>query len=84
MGHFARLQLVGRVTYYLGWIALLCGGVAHLNIAKGLFLAMRLSQRNLLEVSVMCFLICMASELRARDSAGAEVSNTVKGQAAAA
>jgi hypothetical protein len=22
MGHFARLQLVGRITYYVGWIAL--------------------------------------------------------------
>jgi hypothetical protein len=72
--HFARLQLVGRVTYYLGWIALLCGGLVHLNIAKGLFLAMTLSQRNLLEASVVCFLICIASELRARDSAGAEVT----------
>ena len=74
MDHFARLQLVGRVTYYLGWIALLCGGLVHLNIAKGLFLAMTLSQRNLLEASVVCFLICIASELRARDSAGAEVT----------
>jgi hypothetical protein len=83
MGHFARLQLVGRVTYYLGWIALLCGGLVHLNIAKGLFLAMSLSQRNLFEVSVVCFLICIASELRARDSAGAEVPNIVKRQAAA-
>jgi hypothetical protein len=57
MDHFARLQLVARVTYYLGWIAWLCGGMVHLNIAKALFLAMRLSQRNLFEVSVMCFLM---------------------------
>jgi hypothetical protein len=83
MDHFARLQLVGRVTYYLGWIALLCGGLVHLNVARRLFLAMDLSQRNLFEVSVVCFLICMASELRARDSAGAEVANTVKSRAAA-
>jgi len=35
MGHFARLQLVGRVTYYVGWIALLWGGGApqHCNEA---------------------------------------------------
>ena len=76
MSHIARLQLVGRVTYYLGWIALLCGGLAHLNIATRLFDAMSLSQRNLFEVSVVCFLICMASELRARDSAGAVVSTS--------
>ena len=44
---------------------------------------MRLSQRNLLEISVICFVVCMASELRARDSAGAEVPNIVKRQAAA-
>jgi len=81
--HFARLQLVGRVTYYLGWLALLCGGLVHLNIAKGLFLAMTLSQRNLFEASVACFLICIASELRARDPAGAEVTNIVKKQATA-
>jgi hypothetical protein len=67
--HFARLQLIGRVTYYLGWIALLCGGLVHLNVAKGLFLAMTLSQRNLFEASVVSFLICIASELRARESA---------------
>ena len=81
MGHLARLQLVGRVTYYLGWIALLCGGLAHLSVATGLFAAVNLSKRNLFEVSVVCFLICIASELRALDSAGAEV--IVKSQAAA-
>ncbi len=82
MDHFARLQLVGRVTYYLGWVTLLCGGLVHLNVAKGLFLAMTLSQRNLFEASVVCFLICIASELRARDSAKAEVTNIVKKRAA--
>ena len=66
MSHVIRLQLIGRVTYYAGWIALVCGGLLHLNIATTLFLAVRLSQRNLLEVSVVCFLISVASELRAR------------------
>ena len=65
MSHVIRLQLIGRVTYYVGWIALVCGGLVHLNIATKLFLAMRLTQRNLFEVSVVCFLICIASELRA-------------------
>ena len=27
MSHLARLQLVGRVSYYLGWFALVCGGL---------------------------------------------------------
>ena len=65
MSHVIRLQLIGRVTYYAGWIVLVCGGLFHLNIASKLFSAMTLRPRNLLEASVMCFLICMASELRA-------------------
>jgi hypothetical protein len=64
MSHFARLQLVGRATYYIGWIALVCGGLVHINVAKGLFLSVGLSQRNLFELSVVSFLICVASELR--------------------
>jgi hypothetical protein len=65
MSHVIRLQWIGRVTYYVGWIVLVCGGLLHLNIATKLFLAVSLSKRNLFEISVMCFLICMASELRA-------------------
>lgn len=83
MGHFARLQLVGRITYYVGWIALACGGIMHLNIARALFLNLGLSQRNLLEISVVCFLICVASELRALAGAGTEMSGVVKKPAAA-
>ena len=83
MDHFVRLQLIGRVTYYLGWIALLCGALVHLNVARGLFLAIDLTQRNLFEVSVVCYLICIASELRSRESAGVKVSNIAKSRAAA-
>jgi hypothetical protein len=83
MGHAARLQLVGRVTYYVGWISLLCGGLFQVNVAGGMFVALDLSQRNLFEVSVVCFLICIASELRARNTVEAEVSHTVKHQVAA-
>ena len=70
MGHVIRLQLIGRVTYYVGWIALICGGLSHLSAARAAFLAVNLTKRNLLEVSVMCFLICIASELRARPLPG--------------
>ena len=82
MGHIARLLLVGRATYYLGWVAFLCGGLAHLNIGAKLFAAMSLSQRNLLEISVVCFVICMASELRARDTTAPGVPKIVTRQAA--
>lgn len=84
MGHNARLQLVGRVTYYLGWISLVCGGLFHLRIGQSLFLAMSLTKRNLFEVSVVCFVICIASALRARDTAAAtEASSPVKRPVAA-
>jgi hypothetical protein len=78
MGHFARLQLVGKVTYYVGWVALVCGGLVHINIGKALFLKIDLSQRNLLELSVLCFLICVASELRSLVPAGNEMPSIVK------
>jgi len=78
MSHVIRLQLIGRVTYYVGWIALVCGGLLHLNIATKLFLAVSLSKRNLLEVGVVCFLICIASELRAHALPGNELSTGVR------
>jgi hypothetical protein len=65
MDHLARLQLAGRVTYYIGWIAALCGAVAHFSLATRMFISINLTQRNLFEASVLFFLICTASELRA-------------------
>ena len=73
MNHVVRLQFIGRAMYYIGWIALLCGGLFHLNIATRVFIAMSLSKRNLFEVAVICFLICIASEIRAAHVGPAEV-----------
>jgi hypothetical protein len=70
MGHFGRLQLIGKITYYAGWIALLWGGLLQLNMARTLAVTMNVTKRNLLEVSVMCFIICIASELRSREAIG--------------
>jgi hypothetical protein len=78
MGHFDRLQLVGRITYYVGWITLVCGGLVHVNIARSLFQRLDLTQRNLFEVSVVCFLICVASELRVLAASGSEKPSVVK------
>jgi hypothetical protein len=83
MGHFARLQLVGRVSYYLGLVSLLCGGLVHLNIGKSLFAALSVNKRNLFEISVMLFVICMASQLRALALAGSQASGTGKREMAA-
>ncbi len=78
MSHVIRLQLIGRITYYVGWIALVCGGLFHFNIATKLLLAVNLPQRNLFEFSVVCFLICIASEVRAHPLPGNELSTPVK------
>jgi hypothetical protein len=83
MGHFARLQLVGRITYYLGWVSLLFGGLVHLNVGKTLFFALSLTKRNLFEVSVVLFVICMATQLRALALAGSQVSGVGKREVAA-
>lgn len=83
MDHLARLQLVGRVTYYLGWITALCGAFVHFQVATRLFSAISLTQRNLFEGSVLFFLICTASELRALVLARSqELPTIVKRQAA--
>ncbi|MFZ0760883.1 MAG: hypothetical protein WA252_05225 [Candidatus Sulfotelmatobacter sp.] len=78
MDRSARLNLVGRITYYVGWIALFCGGLVHLNIAKAQFIAMHLNKRNLFEVGVVCFIICIASEVRAVASGEKELPRVVK------
>jgi hypothetical protein len=83
MDRTSRLHLVGRLSYYVGWVALLCGTLVHLNIATKLFLAMSLTKRNLFEVSVACFVICVASEVRALSPAEKALPAVVKRPAAA-
>jgi hypothetical protein len=78
MNHVTRLRLIGRVTYYVGWIALVCGGLFHFNIATKQFKAVGLPQRNLFEISVVCFLICIASEVRGQASPGNDLSTAAK------
>ena len=76
---FQLRYLSGTLTrYYVGWIALVCGGVFHFYIATKLFLAMHLPQRNLFEVGVVCFLVCIASELRVHALPGNEASSAAK------
>lgn len=78
MNHVIRMQLIARITYYVGWIALLCAGLLQLHIATRPFIALSLSKRNVLELAVVCFLICIASELRAHVSTGTELSAAAK------
>jgi hypothetical protein len=83
MDRSGRLHLVGRISYYVGWITLVCGGLVHLNVARSLFLAISLTKRNLFEVSVACFVICVASEVRALSSSEKALPSAAKRQAAA-
>jgi len=83
MDRSARLHLVGRITYYVGWVALLCGGLVQLNTAKALFAAISLTKRNLFEVSIACFIICVASEVRALALAEKKIPSAVTRQAVA-
>jgi hypothetical protein len=83
MNHLARLQLVGRVTYYLGWIAMICGALVHLKIGQSLFLALSMTKRNLFELGLVCFVICVASQLRANAPAENKAATVVRTSAAA-
>jgi hypothetical protein len=51
--------------------------LVQVNIGRALFEAINISKRNLFEVSVICFLICIASELRAIALDKTEVSSGV-------
>jgi hypothetical protein len=81
--HFDRLQVVARVTYYLGWITLLLGALIHFNIGRPLFVSLNVSKRNMFELSVMLFVICLASGVRALVAARDVVPVPVRKQVAA-
>lgn len=82
MDHVTRLQMLARATYYLGWLAAICGALVHFNVAMKLFVKIGLPQRNLLEAAVVLFLISMASALRALALMGSSGVSSVKKQAA--
>jgi hypothetical protein len=83
MDRSARLHIVGKITYYFGWISLFCGGLLHLGIGRAMFTALSLTKRNLFEVAVVCFVICLASEIRALGATENEVPVIVKRPVAA-
>ena len=68
MDSATRLQLMARITYYIGWIAALCGGVVHVGIGAAMFRSIDLFKRNPFEASVMFFVISIASATRALGS----------------
>ena len=65
MNRIVRLQFVARVIYYLGWLTTILGAISHFSVRWNLRLdALQLTQRNLMEATVLLFMISMASELR--------------------
>ncbi len=61
-----RLSMTSRVCYYLGWIAAVAAAAVHVGSLENWLLAVaRFRGRNLLETSLLFFLICLASEVRA-------------------
>ena len=83
MDSFNRLHLLARATYYLAWILALCGGVAHYSLkVTALFTAISLPQRNLFEGSLLLFVICAASDLRAFVCMSSKEPSPAKKQAA--
>ncbi len=64
MDNSARLQLTARITYDLGWLAAIVGGLLHFGLAVGIFQSIGLRKRNLFEAAVLLFLISIASVAR--------------------
>jgi hypothetical protein len=63
-------------------LALLCGALLHINVGEPFFMSISLTERHWFEVSVVRFLICIASELRLSEPAE-EAHDAVRRQAAA-
>jgi uncharacterized membrane protein YidH (DUF202 family) len=83
MDRLARLHLVARITYYLGWIAAILAGGLHIDkFGTALERAVNLSDRNLLEASFLLFVMCMASEVRTLVFASSNEMPAAKRQAA--
>ena len=84
MDHLTRLNLIARITYYLGWIAGVAAALLHIaKFGSALQRTVNVSDRNLLQASLLLFAICMASELRALAyTAAGEMPSAARKQAA--
>lgn len=66
----ARLESVASATYVLGWISLVAAAIYRLIIStaagEAIFSATRLVPRSLLGLSLVFFIVSIASDLRVR------------------
>ena len=83
MNRSDRLHLISKSCYYLAWAGTLAAVLGHLTkFDQTLFNVIGISGRNILEASVLLFIACVASEIRAIGIAPSEKTPLVKGQAA--
>jgi hypothetical protein len=62
MHRLARVRLVAKAAYYLGWIATILATLMHFTRIATMLTA---SPRDFLQASFLLFVICMASGIRA-------------------
>lgn len=61
-----RLSMISRVCYYLAWIAAVAAAVFQIGSLEAVLIrTAHFTGRNLLEASLLFFLACLASEVRA-------------------
>jgi hypothetical protein len=78
-----RLQTISKACYYLGWLLAALATIIHVTkLDNWLADALRISGRNLLEGSLLLFIICLASEARAIAAASKSEPHQTRGQAA--
>lgn len=65
MKRIVRLEVVARVAYYLALLATFLGTLSHFSLSINIRLdSLQLTQRNLIQATLVLFIISIASELR--------------------
>ena len=84
MDRVNRLQAIARACYYLGWIVTVLAIICRVYRPLEYWLehTTRISGRNLMETSLLLFVICMASGVRAVAASASESPAKVRTQAA--
>ena len=82
MRRIVRLEVVARVAYYLALLGTFLGALSHFSARINLALdSLQLTQRNLIEATLVLFIISVASELRVISSklpaAGSASTDTI-------
>jgi len=64
----SRIQSIGTITYAIGWISIVIGVIYRVCLYSGrgahIAIATNVSPRNLLQLSLLAFVIAIASDIR--------------------